>query len=94
MHECFTMPVPLRSNVMIDGAGVIDGGGQRWWEVWAAMQAGDRDAAAFLSKDRRAKRSATDMALPLTTPWRGWNCVAWNRLLFHGLLSRISTMDD
>lgn len=43
---------------MIDGAGIIDGGGQRWWEVWAAAQAGDRDAAAFLSKERHANHSA------------------------------------
>ena len=41
-----------RRNVKIDGGGVIDGGGERWWEVWAAKQAGDRDAAAFLSRDR------------------------------------------
>ncbi len=39
---------------MIDGAGVIDGGGQRWWEVRAAQQAGDREAAEFLSKTRHA----------------------------------------
>ena len=37
---------------MIDGGGVIDGGGQRWWELQAAKQAGTTAAAAFLSKDR------------------------------------------
>ena len=54
------------SNVKIDGGGIIDGGGQRWWEVWAAKQAGDSDAARFLSKDRckpHARRSAALLAV-------------------------------
>lgn len=37
---------------MIDGAGVIDGGGQRWWAMHAAALAGDSTASRFLSRDR------------------------------------------
>lgn len=42
------------SNVKIDGEGIIDGGGQLWWEIWAAKQAGNAGAVAFLTKDRSA----------------------------------------
>lgn len=42
------------SNVKIDGEGIIDGGGQLWWEIWTAKQAGNAGAAAFLNKDRPA----------------------------------------
>ncbi len=61
---------------MIDGAGVIDGGGQRWWEVRAAQQAGDREAAEFLSKTRHAtgpERVATSCyGQPVVS--LGWRC--------------------
>ena len=58
---------------MIDGAGVIDGGGQRWWEVRAAQLAGDREAAEFLSKTRHA---ATFGLMSMRHITGTWGCAA------------------
>ena len=44
--------VCLNRDVVIDGGGTIDGGGERWWAMWEASQHGDRDAAGFLSRER------------------------------------------
>lgn len=44
--------LPVTRNVTVDGGGTIDGGGDRWWAMWAAKQHGDSDASDFLSRDR------------------------------------------
>ena len=65
---------------MIDGAGVIDGGGQRWWEVRAAQQAGDRNAAEFLSKTRHGVSARRNAA-----------CTAADHSKHEALVPRIAT---